>query len=281
MKNSKKKLHSEFDAIRETATALQSAFGKAPQLAAVLGSGFSVFADSLVARKKVKTTDIVASLQSSVPGHRGELFLSEVESRKLLLVSGRVHGYEGHGPDRVVHLLRALKLWGIHHFILTNASGSTRLSFKPGDLALIKDHINFTGRNPLTGAELFSGPRFPDMGDAYSKQWRLSTLKLARARKLRLKQGVYMGVNGPSFETPAEIKAFAKLGADFVGMSTVWETIALRQMGASVLGLSCITNYGCGLTSRPLSHSDVLEVSERSKSRMIAALHLCIKSFMP
>lgn len=255
------------DQIKTAAEFLNGRFGPAPKVALVLGSGMSSFADTLSNSQSISTQEIPGGMTSSIVGHAGKLVVGFAGTQKSAVLAGRVHGYEGHSPSRVVFNLRALKMWGVSQFILTNAAGSTSKSFKPGALVLLRDHINFTCQNPLVGKELYKGPRFQDMSDAYSKDWRKKVLAVARKVKVPLKEGVYAGVLGPSFETAAEIKMFAKLGATMVGMSTVWEAIALHQMGARILGLSCITNFGTGVTSKPLGHEEVLEETKRAQSK--------------
>ncbi len=262
------------DAIQLASQSINSTFGTAPNLALVLGSGFSEFVNELNIEKSIPTADVFGAAVSTVQGHRGELILGSLKSdshKRVLVVAGRVHGYEGNSPTQVVHIPRVLKTWGINKFILTNAAGSTSKKLKPGQFVLIKDHINFTGLNPLHGKELYGGDRFPDMSDLYSKNWR-KKVNQSLGPKNRLSEAVYLGVNGPSYETAAEIKLFSKWGADTVGMSTVWESIALKQMGAEILGLSCVTNYGTGVVAKPLMHSEVLSVIQRAKARIFKIL---------
>lgn len=264
---------------------LKQEFGDCPPLCFVLGSGYSEFPDTLHVVHRIKTHAIPGVPPTTVEGHKGELILAEKtlkngKSSKCLIVSGRFHGYEGHTPQTVVQLLRGIRQWGASHFFLTNAAGSTSIKYKPGMLVSIKDHLNFTGQNPLTGKELYGGPRFPDMSDLYSAQWRKSLQSLSRKLKIKLPEVVYAGVNGPCFETASEIKFFHRSGAHVVGMSTVWEAIALKQMGATIAGLSCVTNYGTGVTKRPLSHNDVLETMSKSKTKAFALMSKVIESFI-
>jgi len=227
---------------------LDERFGAAPKLAAVLGSGLGSFSEELQSAESLSLESIPGANRSSVEGHRGELVVGHLEGHRIAVQSGRLHGFEGHAPNQVVFSLRALKLWGVKKFILTNATGATHSKVAPGALALLKDHINFTGDNPLVGKELYGGPRFPDMSDLYSKSWRELAKKVGKRLNLELPELVYIGVYGPNFETASEIKAFHQWGADIVGMSTVWEALALKQMGAELLGLSCVCNYGTGVS---------------------------------
>jgi purine-nucleoside phosphorylase len=239
---------------------LKDKFGKAPRTAVILGSGFSSFCKQLKNSQHLKTNEIPGALSASVPGHKAELWLGDYEGQKIAVLAGRLHGYEGHSPEQVAYLPRLLRSWGVEFFILTNASGATHKKFKAGDLVLISDHINFTGQNSLTGKELFGGERFCDMSDPYSKAWR----EKIRKKIPKIKEGVYVGVSGPNYETAAEIKMFRSWGADLVGMSTVWETLALHQMGAKVLGLSCVANLCTGVQKTPLSHEEVLESIQKA-----------------
>lgn len=260
---------SEFDHIQSTARFLKENFGEAPQVLVVLGSGLSPFVDILDSAKKIHTSGIPGVPASTVQGHAGILAIGSLKlekgssSRQVGILAGRVHGYEGHHPSRVVFLLRALRVWGVKKFILTNAAGSTSRNFKPGSMVLLRDHLNFTGQNPLIGTELFEGPRFQDVSNLYAKDWRKKIIKIARSLRIPLKEGVYAGVLGPNFETAAEIKMFARLGATMVGMSTVWEALALHQMGAVVAGLSCITNFGTGVSNSSLNHQEVIEETQK------------------
>ena len=254
---------------------LNSHFGKAPEIAIVLGSGLSAFAQELKNSKSIPSHELPGAVPSSVKGHKGELVMGELGKTKALAVAGRVHGFEGYSPTQVVHTLRALRMWGVKKFILTNAAGSTSKAYRPGNLVLLKDHINFTGRNPLTGLELFNGDRFPDMSDVYSIALRKKARVIAKNQKVAIKEGVYVKVNGPNYETAAEIRMFAKWGAQLVGMSTVWEAIALKQMGAELLGISCVTNFGTGVTKQPLDHQEVIETTkavQKTFNRFVSAL---------
>lgn len=251
--------HASYEQIQEAAACLERNLGSAPKLAVVLGSGLAHFAKELQEPRQLKHRDIPGAGIASVPGHRAETFVGFIESKRVAVQAGRLHGFEGHPPARVVYLLRAMKLWGVEKFILTNATGSTHAGMPPGSLVLIKDHMNFTGQNPLVGHELYGGPRFPDMSNVYSKEWRAKAQKAAGSIQMNLREATYIGVLGPSFETASEIQAFHRWGADIVGMSTVWEAIALAQMGAELLGISCVCNFGTGVTQGQLSHEEVLE----------------------
>ncbi len=253
--------------LQEAIQFLKSKFGPAPKVAVVLGSGLSAFAETLSPSKRVSASEIPGGVKSTIQGHKGEFVYGKAGKTPVLVMAGRVHGYEGNLPSQVVHNIRALRLWGVERFILTNAAGSTSPKHKPGELVILKDHLNLTGLNPLTGLELYDGDRFPDMSDAYSKKWRASVLMGAKKIKLKLREGVYAGLNGPNYETAAEIRMLHKLGADLVGMSTVWETLALKQMGAEILGISCVTNFGTGVKKQALSHHEVMETTKGAQKK--------------
>jgi purine-nucleoside phosphorylase len=262
MKNSK-----ELTQIIKAAEFLKKNFGRAPKVAIVLGSGLSSFTKNLKDQKVIPMEKLPGGVGSSVVGHKGKFVYGKCEGVPVLACAGRIHGYEGHHPNQIVHNVRALRKWGIKKFVLTNAAGSTKKEYKPGNLVLISDHLNMTGNSPLIGKELYKGPRFPDMSDAYSKVWRKQAMKISEQIKVPLKEGVYGGFMGPAYETAAEVKMAAALGADLVGMSTVWENLALKQMNTEVIGISCVTNYGTGLLKKPLDHKEVIETTKKSEKR--------------
>ncbi|HEY6146794.1 MAG TPA: purine-nucleoside phosphorylase, partial [Thermoanaerobaculia bacterium] len=212
-------------------------------------------------------------VSTGVVGHAGELVLGTVGTTPVAVLSGRVHFYEGRPMTDVVFPARVLARLGVRAVVLTNAAGGVRLSFRPGDLMLMSDHINLFGTNPLIGANDDEiGPRFPDMSAVYDPA--LAKIFQAAATRLRipLKRGVYLGLTGPSYETPAEIRAFRKLGADAVGMSTIPEAIALRHAGVRVAGISTITNMAAGILKKPLVHTEVLETTQRVGDRFVRLL---------
>jgi purine-nucleoside phosphorylase len=184
----------------------------------------------------------------------------------VIILSGRAHFYEGHPMTLVTFAVRTMAAYGITDLLLTNAAGGVNRSFRAGDFMVLTDHINFMGTNPLRGAEVAGVPRFVDLTEAYDKGLRQLMGRAAKASRMKLRSGVYLAVTGPSYETPAEIRAFGRLGADAVGMSTVPETIVARQCGLKVAGISCITNLAAGRSGEPLSHKEVLETAERVKS---------------
>ena len=191
------------------------------------------------------------------------------EPTRVCCLLGRTHFYEGLPLSRIVFPVRSLALWGVRDFVLTNAAGGVNADFVPGDLMLIRDHLNFQGDNPLSGPHLpFLGERFPDMSEIYDRCLIEIAVREAERLRLTLRQGIYLAVKGPSYETPAEIRMFRLWGADAVGMSTVPEAIALRQLGRRVLGISCITNLAAGTLSCRLDHQEVLTVGRQLQERL-------------
>lgn len=237
-----------------------------PELAVVLGSGFHHAVSALKASLDVAYEDLPGFPPTSVAGHQGKLLLGHVGATPVLMLSGRAHYYEGLSMDRLTFPVRALAAFGIHDLLLTNAAGGINPRFKPGDFMVVTDHINSMGINPLRGEGVPGAERFVDLSRAYDGE--LSNLLHAAARDcgLRLETGVYLAISGPSYETPAEIRAFGRLGADAVGMSTVPEVIVARQCGLRVAAVSCITNRAAGLGGDLLSHAEVLDTAERVKT---------------
>jgi purine-nucleoside phosphorylase len=208
-----------------------------------------------------------------VQGHAGELVAGTWQGHEVLMLAGRVHRYEGHSMHKVVLPVRMLAALGVHTLVVSNAAGSVHTRLQPGDLMLISDHINFQGQNPLIGKnDDRLGPRFPDMTVAYDAELRAVARQVALEQALQLHEGVYAAVLGPSYETPAEVRMLAAMGADAVGMSTVPEVIAARHMGVRVLGLSCITNLGAGLGAGTLDHAHVGEVAGKATAKMVNLL---------
>lgn len=262
-------------------TAADAIRGKArqtPVVGLVLGSGLGQFADGLADRVAIPYDRIPHfPVPSGIVGHAGELVLGRVGKTPVVVLSGRVHFYEGRAMSEIVFPARVLARLGVRAVILTNAAGGVRLTFRPGDLMVLTDHINALGGNPLAGAnENALGPRFPDMSTVYDA--RLRSVVKAEASRLRipLRQGVYVGLLGPSYETPAEIRMWRKLGADAVGMSTVPEAIALRHAGVRVAGISTITNMAAGILKKPLNHAEVLETTKRVGSRFVRLLEAVV-----
>ncbi len=234
-------------------------------LAVVLGSGLGFLADE-VDGKTVTYGEIKGFPKPTVEGHSGKMVLSKIGENNVLFFQGRFHYYEGYSMKEVVVFPRIAKLLGAKTYLVTNAAGGINPDFTPGDLMVIKDHLNLMGTNPLIGKnyDIF-GPRFPDMTDAYNPELRKLMFEIGDKLGIDLQSGVYAALTGPSYETPSEIKMFRILGADAVGMSTVPEVIAARHAGLNVAGVSCITNLAAGVSPNPLSHKEVLETTEKVK----------------
>ena len=243
----------------------------APSVALVLGSGLGALADEIEAAVAIPYGEIPGMPQSGVAGHAGKLVCGTLEGASVVAMQGRTHLYEGHSPNDVVFGLRLVLAMGAKTLVVTNAAGGANPALEAGDLMLIEDHLNLTGMNALTGPnDDAAGPRFPDMSTAYDRDLRALAHTVAAERGIKLRAGVYAGLLGPSYETPAEVRMVHRLGADAVGMSTVLETIVARHRGARVLGISCITNKGAGLSSAPLDHAEVQETADRVRADFIA-----------
>ncbi len=244
-----------------------------PRIAIILGSGLGAFADSVEEAATLLYSEIPGWPRSTAIGHAGKLAVGRVNGVPLAALAGRAHIYEGYTATQVAFGVRALSLLGVETLIVTNAAGGINPKFGPGQLALISDHINLLGENPLTGPNDESlGPRFPDMSEAYSKKLRELAHEAGEEMELDLPEGVYAAVPGPSYETPAEIRYLRAIGADLVGMSTVPETIAANHMRMRVLGISCVTNHAAGVTDHKLDHKEVLEAGEKMKDTLIELL---------
>jgi purine-nucleoside phosphorylase len=248
-----------------------------PQIAVVLGSGLGAFADELAGAAKIPYQKIPGFPRSTAVGHAGQLVIGKVANIAIAAMQGRVHFYEGYSAKEVVFPMRVLGRIGIQSVILTNAAGGINLGYKQGALVVLRDHINLQDANPLIGPndERF-GPRFPDMTQAYAKPYREIALAEARRLGIEVYEGVYAALSGPSYETPAEIRYLAAIGADLVGMSTVPETIVACHMGIRVLGISCVTNMAAGILDQPINHAEVMETGERVKTQFIALLRAVI-----
>src|SRR6185436_5117424 len=244
-----------------------------PQVAIVLGSGLGDFASSLGGAITMPYAELPHWPAARVIGHEGRLVVGTSAGRTIAALAGRCHLYEGHDAATVAFPVRALGLLGVRTLILTNAAGGVNTGFSQGALMVIDDHVNLTGHNPLAGAndERF-GPRFPDMTEVYSSRLRGIADRAGKAVDLLLPHGVYVGLLGPSYETPAEIRYLRTIGADAVGMSTVPEAIAARHMNMDVLGISCITNMAAGVLPAPLDHAEVMDTARRIRGQFIALL---------
>ncbi len=262
-----------FDNVQRAAAWIRERTGGAPDVAIVLGSGLGDFARGLTGATTFDYGDIPNWPASRVVGHAGQLVIGNLGKARVAALSGRAHFYEGHDMRTVTFATRAIGLLGTRTLLLTNAAGGINLTFTPGTLMLIDDHLNLMGTNPLVGAndERF-GPRFPDMSEVYSLRLREIARQTADAQGLALAHGIYAALHGPSYETPAEIRYLRTIGADAVGMSTAPEAIAARHMGIEVLGISCITNMAAGVLPQPLVHDEVMEVARRVRAQFSALL---------
>jgi purine-nucleoside phosphorylase len=236
-----------------------------PRVGVVLGSGLGAFADELGSVTRIPYAKIPEMPVSQVQGHAGNLCLGSVSGVPVACLQGRAHVYEGHSHARSVFGVRVLAALGCRAVLLTNAAGGIHASLLPGDLMLVTDHINLMGDNPLRGPNYGEGPRFPDLSHAYEPALQDFAREAARAASVTLREGVYAAMLGPSYETPAEIRMLRALGADAVGMSTVPEVIALRQLGVRVGAISCITNLAAGISGQPLDHGEVEATAQRAR----------------
>lgn len=249
-----------YEQAQETAAFLRSKYDRDIQIAVVLGSGLGAFADEIENAVRIPYSEIPHFAVSTVQGHAGQLVLGEVDGVSVAVQQGRFHYYEGYDISQVIFPVRVFGVMGIKSLILTNAAGSINTNFKPGSLMVIRDHVNLIGVNPLRGKndDRF-GPRFPDMSEAYSRDYIETAIAEADAIGIKLRRGIYTGLCGPTYETPAEIHMLRTHGTDAVGMSTVPETIAARHMGVKVLGISCITNFAAGIIDQNINHEEVME----------------------
>ena len=247
-----------------------------PTLAVVLGSGFHSAADALEVDAEMPYRSLPGFLATGIGGHPGKLLIGKMAGTPVLVLSGRAHYYEGWSMDEVTFPMRVLASLGIQSVLLTNAAGGINRRFRAGDFMALSDHISFMGANPLRGAAADDQSRFVDLTKTYDANLNRLLKKAAQRAKVTLHSGVYLAVSGPSYETPAEIHAFARLGADVVGMSTVPEAIVARQCGLAVAAVSCITNLAAGRSRRPLSHADVLAVAEQARERSAQLLSIFV-----
>ena len=262
-----------YDKIKDAADAVRAKVATVPTTAIVLGSGLGDFANALTDATHMPYGDLPHWPASKVIGHEGKLVVGLAKGRTIAALAGRSHLYEGHDTGTVTFAVRVLGLLGVKTLILTNAAGGVNTSFSQGGLMVIDDHVNLMGANPLVGPndERF-GPRFPDMTEVYSSRLRKIADQAGREMSLLLPHGVYAGLLGPSYETPAEIRYLRTIGVDAVGMSTVPEALVARHMGLEVLGISCITNMAAGVLPQPLDHAEVMETARRIRGQFIALL---------
>lgn len=243
-----------------------------PDIGIILGSGLGDFVNNFESIS-IPYSEIPGFESSSIQGHAGKLVFAEAQGKKTVIMQGRYHFYEGHSMQSVVYPVKVMKKLGIKTLIITNAAGAINKEFKPADLMLITDHINFMGTNPLIGKNDDSlGTRFPDMSEIYKKELIKTAKDCANELGIEVQQGVYAAFSGPSYETPAEIKMLGQLGADAAGMSTIPEAIVANYCGINVLGISCLTNYASGVQKNPLSHKEVIETANIAKDKFQSLL---------
>jgi purine-nucleoside phosphorylase len=248
-----------------------------PRIALVLGSGLGAFADGMPRAVRVDYAKIPHFPRSTAVGHAGRLVIGEVGAVPVAVMQGRVHFYEGYTQQEVIFPMRVLARLGVRAVILTNAAGGINLEYDRGCLVVLRDHINFQGTNPLIGPnDSRFGERFPDMSRVYEPSYRKIALEEAARLGLGTFEGVYAAMTGPSYETPAEIRALRNIGADLVGMSTVPEAIAASHLGIRVLGISCVTNMAAGILDQPITTEEVIETGERVKHQFVALLSAVI-----
>lgn len=273
MKDMMKRLEKTVDYLKEKISDI-------PDVAIILGSGLGKLADLIEGKQEIPYDDIPNFPQTTVVGHEGKLIIGRLGSKNVLAMKGRFHYYEGHEMDVVVYPIRAFKLLGIKNLIVTNAAGGVNTGFVPGDLMIIKDHISFFSENPLRGENLDQlGPRFPDMSQAYDRNLIAIAEKAAQRLGISVQTGIYSYCKGPSFESPAEIRALRLLGADAVGMSTVPEVITARHMGMRILGISCITNMASGILDQPLNHEEVIETGKMVEKKFSSLVSEIVQSW--
>jgi len=262
--------------ISQSAEYIRTKIGLKPHIGIILGSGLGKIVEEITDTIEIDYKDIPNFPLTTVEGHAGKLISGTLGCKPVLAMKGRFHYYEGYDVSQVVFPVRVMKLLGIDNLLVTNAAGGINKDLEPGDLMLIDDHISLFAPSPLVGRNIGElGNRFPDMSEAYSKKLILAAIRTALDLDIKLKEGVYAFVKGPMYETPAEIKALAGLGADAVGMSTVPEVIAARHAGMQVLGISCITNMAAGILNQPLNHEEVIRTAaevEKKFSSLVAGI---------
>ncbi|MCR6106499.1 purine-nucleoside phosphorylase [Salipaludibacillus agaradhaerens] len=273
-----KKVNLTANTIKEAKEYIESKLTVKPTIGLILGSGLGVLADDIKDPVTIPYKDIPGFPQSTVTGHKGQFVIGELEGKIVAAMQGRFHYYEGYTMALVTLPVRVMKAMGVDNLIVTNAAGGINESYQPGDLMIIKDHINMFGTNPLIGPnEEEVGVRFPDMSQAYTPKLVELAENVAKALSIDVHKGVYVGNTGPAYETPAEVRMLRTLGGDAVGMSTVPEVIVARHSNMSVLGISCISNMAAGILDQPLTHDEVMETTERVKVNFLNFVKATIK----
>ncbi|MDF2532669.1 MAG: punA [Clostridia bacterium] len=265
--------------INEARDYIQKRIDYTPEIGLILGSGLGVMGEEVENKIIINYSDIPNFPVSTVEGHKSRFIFGTLNNKKVAVMQGRFHFYEGYKMQEVVFPVWVMKALGISKLIVTNAAGGVNKSFTPGDLMLINDHINFAGTNPLMGENIEEfGPRFPDMSNAYNKEFLAISKKCAENNKISIQEGTYMMFTGPNYETPAEIRMSRVVGGDAVGMSTVPEVLAANHSGMKVLGISCITNMAAGILDQPLNHHEVMDTAEKVKTKFITLVKEIVKN---
>jgi purine-nucleoside phosphorylase len=264
-------MNNMFDKIQESADFIKNKGNISPEVGLILGSGLGVLADEIQNAVKIKYNDIPNFPVSTVEGHAGQLVIGNLEGKQVVAMQGRFHYYEGYSQQEITFPVRVMKALGVDTIVVTNAAGGSNTNFKPGDLMVIKDHINLSGNNPLIGKndERF-GPRFPDMSTAYKPEYVVLVKECAKELNMNIQEGVYAFFSGPTYETPAEVRMAQILGADAVGMSTAPEVIVASHSSMDVIGISCITNMAAGILDQPLDHEEVIETTQKVKAEFLS-----------
>ncbi|MCD6238549.1 MAG: purine-nucleoside phosphorylase [Thermotogae bacterium] len=264
--------------LQESVSLIRKYTDRVPVIGLVLGSGLGDLTDEIKDTVSIAYKDIPHFKLSTAIGHEGKLIFGELANKAVVAMKGRLHFYEGYNISDITYPIHVMKELGVKYLILTNAAGGISLSFSPGDLVLIRDHINFAFKNPLRGRNDDTlGERFPDMSNAYDARWRKRVKEISAKNGMNLQEGTYLWTTGPSYETPAEIKAFRNLGADMVGMSTVPEVIVANYRKIKVLGISCISNMAAGILNKPLTHEEVIEVTGSIKDKFKRLIRVIIE----
>lgn len=262
--------------VQEAVQVVRTHTDRQPEIALVLGSGLSGLADIAEDTTVIAAEELPGYPSSSVAGHHGRLIFGTLAGRAVVFVQGRVHRYEGLSPRTITFPIRLVHALGARRLLLTNAAGGINYGFRPGMLMFIEDHINLAFSNPLSGPNVDGGPRFPDMSAPYDPEWLARAEQIALELGIATRRGTYLWTLGPSYETPAEIRAFRRLGADAVGMSTVPETLQAVYLGMKVLGISTITNLGSGMGHAVLDHAEVLEVGRMVRADLQRLVHAIV-----
>lgn len=260
-----------FDKIQESADFIKSKANIYPTIGLILGSGLGVLGDEIEEAIKINYNEIPNFPVSTVEGHAGCLVIGKLQGKNVVAMQGRFHYYEGYSQQEITFPVRVMKGLGVKTIIVTNAAGGANMDFKPGDLMVIKDHINLSGSNPLIGSnDNRLGPRFPDMSTAYKQKYVDLVKECANEINIDIQEGVYAFFSGPTYETPAEVKMARILGADAVGMSTAPEVIVASHSNMDVIGISCITNMAAGILDQPLDHEEVIETTQKVQSEFLS-----------